>query len=369
MNSPEEILIINWQDIKNPYAGGAEVRLFEILKRLTDKYEIHLLCCQCKGCLSEEVIDGIIIHRIGGRNTFNFYVPKAYRKLQEKYQFDIVIEDINKIPFFGRFYIKQKRVGIVHHLFGEVIFQETNPIFGLYVYLTEKLIPYFYKDIPFISVSKSTKDDLVEYGILKKNVEIVYSGVDLVKYHPAKKSEIPLIVLVGRLKRYKKVDIFLQALSLLKDDNQKFDVKIVGGGDDIVRLKKIIRKIKLNKVVEFTGFVSEDEKAKILREAWISVNTSAKEGWGLTSMEAQASGTLSIVPDSPGLRETVVHQKTGFIYPYGDIEKLSKYIKYVIKNREIMKEMGKNAREWAEKFVWEKTAEEVDEIIKRTVKG
>jgi len=363
MKSHKKILIINWQDIENPYAGGAEVRLFETFKRLREKYEIHLLCSRFKGGLAEGNIDGIYIHRIGKRNTFNFFVPSAYQNLNKRYKFDLVIEDINKIPFFGRFYIQNKRLAISHHLFGKVIFQETNPIFGLYVYLTEKLIGYFYKDIPFISVSKGTKEDLIKYGISPAWIKVIYAGADIRKYYPGKKPDKPFIVLIGRLKKYKRVDIFLKAISLLRDDIQGWDIKIVGGGDDIRRLKKVAEKLRLENIVEFTGVVSEQKKANILRQAWASVNTSTKEGWGLTSMEAQASGTLSIVPDSPGLRETVIHNKTGFIYPYGDVKKLKEYLKYVVENQNIMLKMGKSARKWAEKFTWEKTAKEVDKII------
>ena len=166
------ILIINWQDIKNPFSGGAEVHLFEIFKRLTNKYEIHLLCSNFNGGSSEDIIEGIFIHRIGSRNTFNFFVPYAYKRLNRKYRFDLVIEDLNKIPFFGRFFIRNRRIAIVHHLFGNTIFYEAGYIRGGYVYFTERLIPKFYRDIAFISVSRDTASELECMGILKKSNRI-----------------------------------------------------------------------------------------------------------------------------------------------------------------------------------------------------
>jgi len=120
-------------------------------------------------------------------------------------------------------------------------------------------------------------------------------------------------------------------------------------------------------MVNFRGYVSETEKAELLARAWCSINTSPKEGWGLTSMEAQASGTLSIVPDSPGLRETVIHGETGFIYPWGDSDKLAEYIEHVLKNPDTAKIMGKKARKWAERFTWDSSAHRMSEIIETLI--
>lgn len=357
------ILIINWEDIKNPLSGGAEVHLFEIFKRLVNSYEIHLLCSGFEGAAKEEVIDGIFVHRVGKRNNFNFYVVREFAELDKKYNFDLVIEDINKLPFFGRFFIPVKRIGIVHHLFGKLIYYETNFISGSYVYILERSISYFYRDIPLISVSKSTKMDLVKIGIPMKNIKVIYNGVDFAKFRPREKSREPLIVGIGRLKRYKRFDILLQAVKILKQRLDKFQVKIVGDGDDIERLKNITVKLGIKKFVEFTGYVSEQEKARILSMSWINVNTSPKEGWGLTSLEAQASGTLSIVPISPGLLETVIDKKTGFLYPFGDLNSLSNIIEMVIKKRNLVKIMGRNATKWAENFSWETSALETEELI------
>ncbi|RPH90913.1 MAG: glycosyltransferase family 1 protein, partial [Calditrichaeota bacterium] len=94
-----KILVINWQDIRNPLGGGAEVHLHEIFKRLAAAgHRITLLCSRFKSAAEEEVIDGIRILRRGNRDLFNFYVPIEYRKLVKNGPFDIVIDDINKIP-------------------------------------------------------------------------------------------------------------------------------------------------------------------------------------------------------------------------------------------------------------------------------
>ena len=152
-----KILIINWQCIKNPLGGGAEVHLHEIFKRLAFKgHKITLYCSMFEGAKTEEIIDGIKIIRNGNRNLFNFTVKKMYKKIFSKQGFDIIIDDINKIPFYTPIFVKEPLLAISHHFFGKSIFLETNPILGAYVYLSEKLVDYYYKAVSYTHLTLPT---------------------------------------------------------------------------------------------------------------------------------------------------------------------------------------------------------------------
>jgi len=128
-------------------------------------------------------------------------------------------------------------------------------------------------------------------------------------------------------------------------------------------LKEIARRNKTERAIDFTGFVSVEKKADLLTRSWVAVNTSPKEGWGLTSIEAQSSGTPSIVPDSPGLRETVKNGVSGYIYPFGDTKTLSEILIRVLGDRKLIIEMGKNAKKWAANFSWDESAKKMKGII------
>ncbi|MFH1761755.1 MAG: glycosyltransferase family 1 protein, partial [bacterium] len=97
---PKRILLINWRDIKNPEAGGAEVYYHEIFKRLacSDKYDITVLSHYYNGAQRYEDFEGIHIIRKGSRSFFNYSVIPFVRTNGHKY--DLIMEDINKIPFF-----------------------------------------------------------------------------------------------------------------------------------------------------------------------------------------------------------------------------------------------------------------------------
>lgn len=359
-----KILIINWQDWNNPMSGGAEVHLHEIFRRLINDFNISLLCTHFKNAPETEILDGIKIYRVGSRNTFNFHVPKAYRKIRESEKFDLVIEDLNKIPFFGGNFIREKRIALIHHLFGKTIFIETNLLSASYVYYSEKLIPKHYKNIPIVAVSKSSKNEIVKMGIPEENVKIVYNGADL-KFYKSKKSKRkePTIICLARMKKYKRIDILLESASDIIKKVNGLKVILVGDGDDLPRLKEFSRKNKIDDSIFFTSFVSAEKKIDLLSSSWVSVNTSPKEGWGLTSIEAQACGTPSIVPDSPGLRETVKHGVSGYIYPFGDTKKLSEILINMLIDKEKTFKMGKKAKKWAAIFSWDESAKKMKEII------
>ena len=362
-----KILVVNWQDLKNPLSGGAEVHLHNIFKRLAQKgHKITLLVSSFKGASKFDECDDLNIIRRGNRYIFNYQVPFYVKQLLANGDFDLIIEDINKIPFFLKYFVKKPILGIAHHFFGKVIYSETNPMFATYVYLMEKLLFKLYKDIPFIAVSESTKADMIENGFPAVNIKVVYNGIDLEKFKPdGPKSDIPYIVYLGRLKKYKRVDLFIKMIKLLVRESslEKLKVEIVGDGDARPYLEKLVRKLELENVINFTGFVSEETKIEKLQKAWVLVNTSPKEGWGIVVMEAQACGTPAVVFDSPGLRESVLHQRSGMIVPFGDIISLKQSVLEIIKNDKLREELSLRAREWAENFSWDSVSQAFEKTL------
>src|SRR5512137_549454 len=96
------ILVINWRDVKNPLAGGAEIYFQEIFRRIVARgHEVTQLAVNFPGAARTEVIDGIRIIRRGGANTFNFAVWAGLNRILKDGSYDVVIDDLNKIPFYS----------------------------------------------------------------------------------------------------------------------------------------------------------------------------------------------------------------------------------------------------------------------------
>lgn len=364
------ILVINWQDITHPLGGGAEVHLHEIFKRLVQRgHSVKLLCCAYEGAEAEEVIDGIHIIRKGNRSFFNYIVPFMYRKLSRQYQLDVVFDDINKIPFYTPLYVRKPLIGIVHHLFGYRIFQETIFPAAFYVFISERFVPLIYQNIPIMAVSPSSKNELKSMGMEPDKIEIIYNGVNCDIYRPevAEKSPTPLVGYVGRIKRYKSVEHLIFAIKKVVREISDARLLIVGEGDNLKELKKIASENKLSEIVHFTGTVSEEQKIKYFNQLWVSVNSSPKEGWGIVVVEANACGTPVIAADSPGLRDSVVHGQTGLLYPYGNIDKLSETIIYLLKNSEERQRLAEGALKWAQQFDWDISADKTEQLIEKVI--
>jgi glycosyltransferase involved in cell wall biosynthesis len=367
-----KILIFNWQCIKNPLGGGAEVHLQEVFERIAAMgHEVVLYASMFKGVPKEENINGIHVIRQGSRYLFNFYVPFAYLFKFRKQNFDIVIDDVNKIPFFTPIYVKRPLLGITHHLFGKSIFLEVSFPIALYVFLMEKLVKPVYRKIHWIVGSPSTEKELTEWGIPKKQVTIVNYCVnsDIFRQTGVEKSKEKLIGYLGRLKKYKSIEHLIQAVKIVKEEIPDIKVMIVGDGDNRKNLEDLTRNLGLENIVKFEGFVSEEEKVTYLQQMHFIVNTSSKEGWGLTVVEANACGRCVIAANVQGLRDSVVNGKTGLLYEFGNIRELAEKIIFLFRKNEIVSEYEKNALEWANSFDWNfaaiKTYELIEDCINR----
>jgi glycosyltransferase involved in cell wall biosynthesis len=358
------ILVVNWQDWQNPYAGGAEVYLYEIFSRLINKgHSVTLLCSRARGQERCEVVDGFLIYRIGRRANFNFFAPAALRSILRQKDIDVIVDDLNKIPFYSNLFTRKRVLPTLMHLFRRTIYRETNPLFATYVYITERLIGILCRNMNFVAISNSTARDLREIGV-KNNIYIVHSGIPEKGLSRAQGREKALVAYVGRVKTYKSIDHFIKAVALIR---KRIDIraKIVGDGDALDDLKSLAK--KLNVSVDFPGFVSEEDKYRIYCTARVVVQPSIKEGWGLTAIEAQSCGTPVVCADSPGLREVVIHEKTGFLYDYGRVDKMAEYIIELLSDNTKWRRFSSAARKWSGEFSWERSAEQFERILENEI--
>ncbi|HUQ47393.1 MAG TPA: glycosyltransferase family 4 protein [Gemmatimonadaceae bacterium] len=353
------ILVVNWNDKENPFGGGAEVHLHEIFGRIASSgNRVDLLASGWSGSNPRGFVDGIDIHRVGTRYTFPFHARRYYRDRLAAQHYDVIVEDLNKIPLYTPRWGKTKVVALVHHLFGPTIFREAMPPMAAAVWIAERGISSVYRGIPFEAVSESTAEDLEARGIPRKSVKVIYNGMDTEFFmpEPGSRSPFPLFSYVGRLKRYKGVNLILQAFA--KVDIPGSRLEIAGAGDFRDQLEELTDKLNLRDRVRFLGYISPEEKRDLLRRSWATVFASPKEGWGLTNLEAQACGTPAIASNSPGLRESLIDGETGFLVPHADTVALAAAMKKVATSRDVVEKFGSAGRRFAETFTWDRAAAE-----------
>ena len=362
------LLVVNWQDRENPQAGGAEIHLHEIFGRLAQRgHAVTMLCGGWPGCPPEATLDGMRVVRVGTRYTFPFLARRAYRERFAGAGFDAIVEDINKVPLFTPRWGTTPVVGVVPHLFGGTVFQEAPAPLAAMVWLAERPIPWVYRDVPFEVISESTADDLVARGIPRAAIEVIYCGIDSMAYTPSAgtRSPSPLFAYLGRLKRYKRVDLIIQAFARLGDPRARLE--IAGSGDYRPALERLAASLDLGDRVRFLGRISEEEKLALMRRTWALAFTSPKEGWGITNLEAAACGTPVVASNSPGIRESVRDGETGYLVPHGDVEALRGAMARLAASPALVESLGAAGRRFAEQFTWERSADETETHLERVL--
>jgi glycosyltransferase involved in cell wall biosynthesis len=365
------ILLVNWNDRANPHAGGAEIHLHEIFGRLARRgHEIDLVASGWPGAAPRAELDGLRVHRIGGRQSFALLARWAVRALLRARAYDTVVEDVNKLPLYLAGLTPLPISVIVPHLFGTTAFAEASWPVAAIVWAAERGIPRGYRRAFFHAISDSTRDDLIARGVPGDRIQVIYPGVDAEWYAPdprAPRAERPTFLYVGRLKRYKGVETALRALAEARRRRPEVALEIAGQGDDRPRLERLARELGLDAAVRFLGFVSDEEKRRLLRRAWALLFPSPKEGWGLSNVEAAACGTPALASDSPGLRESVRHGETGFLVPHGDARGLAERMLALATDRDLVERLGRSARAFAEGLSWDRAASATEAHLDRVI--
>lgn len=367
------ILAVNWQDPKNPLAGGAEVHLWENLKRFAaDGHQVTLVCSSFKGADAEDNYDGVRVVRKGGRFYFNYIAPFAVRKELRRTKYDVILEDINKVPFYTCLHTKLPILVVIPHLFATTVFQEINFVMGSYIYIAEQPIRFFFRNYPFCVISESTRQDLVKRGIPVENVKVVECGIDHSTYctdESVGKYDRPTALYLGRIKKYKSVQHILEAWPKVIKSVPDAQLQIVGDGDYLPNLKELSDKLGLNDTVTFPGFVSVESKIERLRKSHCAIYPSLKEGWGLTNIEANACGTLAIAANVAGLRDSVSDGVSGMLFKYGDTDALANMVTKVFRDDDYRRNLEQGALQWASRFDWDTSAARMLELLHDIVRN
>ncbi len=358
------ILVFNWRDIRHVWSGGSEVYIQELAKRwVAAGHQVTVFCGNDGKNKRHEVIHGVRIVRRGGF-YFVYFWAFFYYMLRFRGKYDLIIDSENGIPFFTPLYAKEKVYLLIHHVHQEVFRKRLIPPFSWIAQGLERyLMPLVYRNTELITVSPSSKADILEHKLTRREPHIIYNGVDLTTYTPGKKEKTPVILYLGRLTTLKSLSVFIQAAALVVTKIKKIRFIIAGDGPDKRRLEHLVRKLKLETYISFMGHVSEEHKVELYRRAWLFVNPSLIEGWGITTIEANACGAPVIASNVAGLRDAVHNPHSGILVRYGAADEFAKTIIRLVKNTKEREKMSREAMAWAKLFDWQKSADQGIELL------
>jgi glycosyltransferase involved in cell wall biosynthesis len=357
-----KILWFNWRCWLNPEMGGAEVFTHENAKRwVRAGHEVTLFTSEFPNCKREEVVDGVRVVRAGGKYSVYWRAKKYYRKYFSKEGYDVVVDEINTRPFLTPKFVnnKEKIVALIHQLAREYWFYETPfPVSHIGYYFLEKRWLNNYVDIPTVTVSESTRQGLLNWGF--KEVFVVPEGLNFKPLSEVpEKQNYPVVVYVGRLKKAKRPDHAVEAFRIVKENIPNAEIWIIGDG----YFRKDLESIATNGL-RFFGGVSDEERRKLVSRAWVLVNPSVREGFGLNVVEANALGTPCIAYDVAGLRDSVNHYRTGLLVETGSVEDLASNLIIVLEDDTLRGRLNSNALEFSRNFDWDKSARKFEGVLR-----
>jgi len=360
-----KILIFSWRDIKNPEAGGSEKYFHELAKVwIKEGHKVDFICGGWEGCSKKEVIDGITVHRAGKKFSVYLLAPITY--LKSKIKPDVIIDVENGIPFFTPLFSKcKRRILHIHHIHKDVWDRETKfPLNKIGKFLERDMMPICYKHSRIMTISESSKEEIINEGYFKKVYGIVNPGVDFpTNYEKFTKNKKASLLFLNRIKKYKGLRILLKAAKILQEEKKDFDLFIAGDGEDLNLMKEYAKKNCLNNVY-FFGRVSEQKKYELMQKSCIFLNPSFKEGWGIVNIEANYFGLPVIGTDTGGIKDSILNNKTGILFKMGDEKDLAEKISRLIQDKKLRESMSKEAKLWSKKFSWDEKAKEYLEKIK-----
>jgi glycosyltransferase involved in cell wall biosynthesis len=369
------IVVLNWKSWEDSEAGGSELNAFYLCKYLISKgHDITYFCRKTREQKEKNLnkIDLILdkdaekINTIRKGNRITTYLWfMLYYLISLRKKIDFIIDVHNGISWFTPMYSRKSKLLIVHHVVDKLWFKQKDPPFPFYIqgYIMEQwLMPFFYRKTKVLAVSPSTKEDLIKMGFKEKNIFVAYNGIaDNLK--SGEKSKEPLLIYLGRIEKYKNIEKFIDLCIDLKIQGE-----IIGQGRYLDELKKYASEKDAHKYISFRGFVSENEKIKAYQKAWAFVMPSNKEGWGITSIEANRCGTPVIAFNVEGLRDSIKNGESGFLV--NSYDEMKKKTEELINNEKLRKKLEKNSVKWSKRFTWnaygERVLKEIDKIAEKS---
>lgn len=360
----------------NPWVGGGgAIRAIELNKRLASQgHAITMVFGNFPGAdrISSRIssqgvstgadhgIEVRFVGRPGGYvlSTFS-YARQAHLMAREHgHEFDIIVEDFAPWnPVFTYRLGSPPAVLHINHREGLNLLRR-RPLAGWPFFLIEKYYPSRFRHVTALS-------DWTRRKIGHKNAQILPAGIDsgLVEEGasaPPPSDRDDYVLFLGRLEMNNKgLDTLLEAVRRLGSTR----VLLAGRGRDEQRLREMASGLP----VEFLGFVSEERKRDLLKNARAFVLPSRFEGWGIAVLEAAACGTPVVVSDIPELNYAL-EDGYGVSFRTGDAGALAQALEALLRDEEAREDMRRKALEAATRHTWDCVAGIYEDYLKNVIR-
>jgi glycosyltransferase involved in cell wall biosynthesis len=344
--APRRIVFLARRDLGNPAAGGSELLVDRIAEGLTAHgHQVTLVCGGPTGARGYQVVSAGGHGRALGE--LGHFLRTPHTLAHRVGRCDLLVEVCNGLPYLAPLWHRGPTLCLVNHVHTDLWkLRFRGPAARLGRRLEHWALAGTHRGNLMVAVSDSTAAALRSLGVDRTRIRVVHNGVEEPgPLLPA--SREPLFLAMGRLVEYKRVDLLLRLWERVRPVTGGRLV-IVGDGPERARLEAMA-----GPGVTFTGHVTEEEKHRLLCQAWLLLHPSLVEGWGLVVMEAAARATPTLGFDVPGLRDSVDDGVTG-VLARGESSFAAAWCALAL-GPERREALGRAARLRAERFRWSAT--------------
>ncbi len=370
-------------DLYLPNIGGVEMVVHNLAKQYTNKgHKVTIIAARTPRNLpSREVIDGIDIYRL------DFILPAL--RLKSIFGFLIlgIIANIKLLWLLKR--IKPEIIN-AHFIYAN----------GSYTLLSKKLLKYSLvvsvhgndvQQFPYESktcklvlkellnsadfvtgCSRSLLNDASQIAPeIQNKSQPIPNGIDLQEFESEEKylRARPYIFSIGRFVHKKGFDILIKAFKQVADKKPDIDLIIAGTGEDWQKCVNLVVELDLKERVKLPGFIGRDEVIRLYKSCEYFVLPSRREPFGITNLEAMASGKAIIAADVDGVPEIIRNGENGILFKPEGINELTEKMLWLFKNNEIKENMGRCGRFLVEKkYDWKSIADRYIKIYETNVR-
>ena len=347
------IAFMSWRDLANDQAGGSEIFIDRLACNLLDMG--HEVAHLCGGPVGERRYE---VHDLGG--TFSQYAKAPFVHHRTIRDWDLLVDVENGLPYFSPLWRKKPILALLLHVHTDQwALRFPAPLAAVGRFTEAKVMPLVYRRVPFVAISDSTADSLVDIGVDRDRIRILSPGVDAPAVTTVQRSTEPLFICAGRLVPHKRIDLLLRAWERVRSVVGGRLV-VVGDGPERNSLESLA-----GDDVEFVGKIGEEEKWRLFGEAWFLLHTALHEGWGIVIIEAGTMGTPSLGFDVPGVRDSIVDGVSGILADSED-DLVRRWIE-LANDRALREKLSEGARLYSARFRWDEVAKEFAAIASDAV--
>jgi glycosyltransferase involved in cell wall biosynthesis len=359
----ERVHMLAWRDLDDDEAGGSEVHAHDIAAIWTQAgVRVTMRTSFAEGRPPVAVREGYTVSRRGSR--YSVFPRSALAEVTGRLgPCDALVEIWNGMPFLSPLWWRGPGAVWLHHVHGPMWGMTLpGPVAKVGELLEERLAPPLYRRRPIVTLSPSSKQELVDdLGFRDDAVTVIPPGVDPFFTPGGERSTTPLAVAVGRLVPVKDFPRLIRVFGRVRERVPDAELVIVGEGYERPALESMIDELGARDWIRLPGRLSDGDLRDLYRRSWFAASASVREGWGMTLTEAAACGTPSVATDIPGHADAVDAGRSGLLSAADD--GLVDAMVGVFTDSELRGRLQDGALDRAAELTWEVTALRNFEVI------